>query len=111
MALRTDGTVAAVGGWNKGECDVEDWTDIVAVAAGGNHTVGVRSDGTAVATGNHDYGRCDVEDWTDLVAVSAGRYHTVGLFHGHHLRKSGHIQDLVNIGIDAGDLKMRQVFL
>ena len=54
-------------------------TPLVAVSAGGVHTVGLRSDGTAVATGSNRYGQCDVSDWSDLVAIDAGESHTVGL--------------------------------
>lgn len=54
-----------------------DWRDIVAVAAGSSHTVGLRSDGTVVAAG---YGNaCKVSDWRDIVAVACGDFHTVGL--------------------------------
>ena len=56
-----------------------DWTDIVAVSAGNDHTVGLKSDGTVVAVGDNDDGQCEVADWTDIVAVSAGYGHTVGL--------------------------------
>jgi hypothetical protein len=33
------------------ECDVGDWTEIIQVAAGYSHTVGLKSDGTVVAVG------------------------------------------------------------
>ncbi len=79
IGVRADGTVAAAG-WNEvGQCDVSDWTDIIAVSAGTNHTVGLKSDGTVVAVGDNFYGECDVSDWKDIVAVSAGTFHTVGL--------------------------------
>ena len=55
------------------------WTDIVAVSANGNYTVGLKSDGTVVAIGGNSRGQCNVDKWTDIVAVSAGYYHTVGL--------------------------------
>ena len=58
------------------------WTDIIAVAAGAGHTIGLKSDGTVVATeykGNYDYGQCNVSNWTDVVAIAAGTVHTVGL--------------------------------
>ena len=64
---------------NYGQCDVSEWTDIVAVSAGDYHTVGLKADGTVVAVGSNDFGQCDVWGWTDIVAVSAGDYHTVGL--------------------------------
>ena len=60
-------------------CEVSQWENIVAVAAGGTHTVGLRADGTVIATGGNDYGQCNVGGWTDIVAIDAGRFHTVGL--------------------------------
>ena len=78
VGLRADGTVVAVG-WNAlDQCDVSDWTDIVAISAGSEHTVGLKADGTVVAVGSSS-GQCNVSDWTDIVAVSAGEHHTVGL--------------------------------
>ncbi|MCK4843449.1 MAG: chromosome condensation regulator, partial [Dehalococcoidia bacterium] len=41
-------------------------TDIVQVAADGDHTVGVKSDGTVVAVGDNYYGQCDVGGWTNI---------------------------------------------
>ena len=79
VALKSDGTVVAVGDNDNGQRDVKDWTDIVAVTAGFSHTIGLKSDGTVVAGGNNDYGQCDVREWTDIVAVAAGVWHTVGL--------------------------------
>ena len=43
--LRSDGSVVAVGSNSNGKCDVESWEDIVQVAAGEEHTVGLRKDG------------------------------------------------------------------
>ena len=61
VGLKSDGTVVAVGLNNYGQCDVEGWTDIVAVSAGARHTVGLKSDGTVVAVGYKFSGQCDVE--------------------------------------------------
>jgi|GEM_PF-971280 len=77
VGLLSDGTVVATG-WNRnGQCDVDSWSDIVAVAAGDSHTVGLRGDGTVTVTaaGWND----DDDSWTDIVAVAAGGFHTVGL--------------------------------
>ena len=80
VVLQKDGTVVAVGDNRDGECDVENWKDIIAISAGGSHTVGLKKDGTVVAVGLNKYhGQCNVNNWKDIVAVSAGFIHTVGL--------------------------------
>lgn len=51
-------------GWNKhDQCNVNDWRDIVSVAAGCAHTLGLKSDGTVVVVGDNKYGQCDVNGW------------------------------------------------
>lgn len=80
------------------EAHKADWTNIVAVAAGGGrdsvsgigHTVGLRSDGTVVAVGDNTYGQCNVGDWKDIVAISAGDKHTVGLCSDGTVLSVGH---------------------
>ncbi len=79
VALKNDGTVVAVGDNEYGQCDVSDWTDIIAICAGDYHTVGLKSDGTVVAVGKNDKGQCDVSGWKNIVAISVGYNHTVGL--------------------------------
>ncbi len=79
IGLKSNGKAIGVGENNKGQCDVNNWTDIVAVSAGENHAVGLKSDGTVMAAGRGAPGQCNVGDWTDIIAVSAGKAHTVGL--------------------------------
>lgn len=82
VALKADGTVAAVGYNNHGQCDVSGWTDIVAISARSYQTVGLKADGTVVAVGEGSYGtydKCAIFDWTDIVTISAGNDHIVGL--------------------------------
>jgi len=79
VAVKSDGSVMAVGDNDWGQCDVSDWRDINQVAAGYYHTVGLKSDGTVVAMGWNDHGQCDVGDWTNINQIDAGYYHTVGL--------------------------------
>lgn len=79
IGLKVDGTVVAAGENRFGECDVEGWTDIIAIAAGVRHTVGLRSDGTLVSTGSGHYGQRKLEDWKDIVAIDASEYFTLGL--------------------------------
>ena len=79
FGLRSDGTVLAVSSNNYGNCDVSDWTNIVALACGSHHTVGLRSDGTVLAGGWNHQGQCDVGDWRDMVSIACGPYCTFGL--------------------------------
>lgn len=83
VGLRADGTVVAIGDNQFGQCNVFDWTDIVAIAAGDWHTVGLKSDGTVVATGRlkdaDGENACNISGWTDIVAIAAGTGYTMGL--------------------------------
>jgi hypothetical protein len=45
VGLRADGTAVAVGIGRRGQCAVDTWRDVVAVAAGYLHTVGLTDDG------------------------------------------------------------------
>ena len=79
VGLRADGTVAAAGNNEYGQCDVDKWNDIVAVSTGELHTVGLRSDGTVVAAGDNSKGQCNVSEWRDIVNIYAGTWHTFGI--------------------------------
>src|SRR4029450_10579700 len=78
LGLCADGTVVATGTGTSGECRVEDWVQVVAVAAGNVHTasntgrshsVGLRADGIVIATGWNGDGQCDVASWRDVTLV------------------------------------------
>lgn len=73
---KTAQTVDAVG---SGRGDVSDWTNIVAIAAGNDHTIGLKSNGKVLAAGGNLHGKCDVSDWKDIVAIATDSSHTVGL--------------------------------
>ena len=78
-ALKTDGTVTAVGSDEYIQEVISNWTNIVAISKGWGHTVGLEADGTVLAVGGDPDGECGVSDWTDIVAISAGDRYTVGL--------------------------------
>lgn len=86
VGLRADGTAVAVsvGNDDYNQCDVKDWTDIVAIAAGEWHTVGLKSDGTVETTHFDSSDESfrpirEAENWTDIVEIAAGSGITVGL--------------------------------
>ncbi|MBQ7097914.1 MAG: protein kinase [Clostridia bacterium] len=79
-AIRTEGTVVAVGKNDYKQCTLSGWNDIVDISTGNwTHTVGVRSNGSVVAIGSNTFKQCNVTDWMDIVDVAAGVFHTVGL--------------------------------
>ena len=52
---------------------------MVAVAAGGRHSLGLLADGTVVATGCNDQGQCNVSNWKNIVAIVAGASCSLGM--------------------------------
>lgn len=82
LCLHSDGTAEVAYGSEiakQNRYEVDDWTDIVQVAAGAYHCVGLKSDGTVVAVGTNQYGQCDIDKWSDIVYVDAGWNCTVGI--------------------------------
>ena len=63
VGIKTDGTVLAAGDIQYGQCQVEDWTDITAAAAGERHTIGLKKDGTVIAVGDNEAQQCAVDGW------------------------------------------------
>ena len=91
VAILSDGSVAAVGDNSFGQCNVSDWTDVVAVYAGADFTVGLRKDGTVLASGNNKHGQCNVSSWSNVEKIALGDRDTLALtkdgkllFTGYH---------------------------
>ena len=83
--MREDGTVVAVGNNSNGQCNVygDDWKNIVAIAAGDTHTVGLKSDGTIIIAGSKSM-TDTVSKWNDIeglkfVSIAAGMETTLAL--------------------------------
>ena len=88
-----DGTVQARGSNSDGQCRVEVWHDVVAVAAGYNHSLGLRSDGRVLAVGDNASGQCDVGNWSDVVAIAAGSQCSYGLRQDGTVLMAGRISE------------------
>ena len=107
VGVQVDGTVVAVGneekGWGNIGSWLHGWTDIVSVACGPFHIVGLTTGGTVRAIHNPRYrneGECCVEHWQDIIAIACGHEHTVGL------KSDGSVVAAGNIrwgGCDVGD--------
>ena len=101
--LKEDRSVVAVPDYLM---HVSNWTDIVQLAAGSAHMVGLKSDGTVVAVGENAWGQCELGGWTDIVQVTGGTYHTVGLKSDGTVVAAGcgGIYDIGQCNIDDWDL-------
>lgn len=117
VGLRADGTVVAVGDNTYGQCNVSEWKNIVAIAAGDWHTVGLCADGTVVST-KPDVNKypdlytaaCDVEDMEEIVEIAAGTGYTIGLkkngavealgFNDHHQRDETVTEEWKNMKVN-----------
>ena len=89
MALKSDGTVVAWGAGATGTGSIPHYgqalvpiglSNVVAVAAGGNHSVALQSDGTVVAWGDNTYGQTNTPaSLSNVVAIAAGRLRQPGV--------------------------------
>ena len=79
LVLSENGTVVGFGDDGMGKLNVGDWTDIIAIACGGKHSLGLRSDGTVAAVGWDMYGQRETAYWSYIVAIAAGENTSYGV--------------------------------
>ena len=77
--LNADHTVSDIGKNWCGEDDVFDWTDIIYVDGGDEHTVGLQSNGSVKVAGSNSNNQLAASSWENIVAICAGKFHTVGI--------------------------------
>ena len=71
IILNEDGTLSNAGLIAKYESDVNDWKNIVDIAVGDKHIVGVDSNGRIHCTGDLSQGACDLNDVRNIKKVFA----------------------------------------
>jgi len=79
LGLKADGSIAAWGWNDNGQCNVPSPnTGFIAVAAGWYHSLGLKADGSIVVWGSNDYGQCDVPSPNSgFIAAAAGGYYSL----------------------------------
>lgn len=75
---RPDGTAEAFGRNTYGQCNLSEWTNLSAVAAGNTFSAGLRTDGTVVVAGLLQ-GKKEVERWKHIVEISGSEDSLYGL--------------------------------
>ncbi|MBO4920203.1 MAG: helix-turn-helix domain-containing protein [Erysipelotrichaceae bacterium] len=71
IILNEDGTVSSAGLISKYAKELQDWHNIVDIAAGRAHVLGVDSNGRVHCTGDNSSGACDIEDVKGIKKVYA----------------------------------------
>lgn len=82
VGLRADGTVVAAGRNLQNQLNVSQWQDVVMIATGDYHTIGLTDAGKVVSTsfsGSNDYGQYLTSEWENIIAVYGGARSTVAL--------------------------------
>ena len=81
LVATEDGTIAAWGANESGECNVPTPNGgFVSAAAGARHSLGLRGDGSAVGWGENGYGECSPPaPNSGFVAIAAGEKFSLGL--------------------------------
>lgn len=69
--VKQDGTVAFEGSNQAMRQSVKEWKNIIALAAGDFHLLGLNKDGRVLATGKNNLNQCNVENWKEIVQVAA----------------------------------------
>ena len=79
-AVNPNGTVKIAGTAKKDRtpANTSSWSNVISVAVGDSHIIGLRDDGTVLGTGPVEY-HYTVSTWTDIVAIAVGETHSVGL--------------------------------
>jgi alpha-tubulin suppressor-like RCC1 family protein len=80
VAINSDGTVKMAGTPKTGHtpCSTSSWSNVISIAVGDSHIIGLCEDGTVLGTGPVERQHA-VTTWTDIVAIAAGDTHSVGL--------------------------------
>ncbi len=83
VGLKANGHVVTVGDNSWGQRQVEHWENIVAIAAGDKHTVGLTTDGKVLVAGDPATTAVDengaIIGWDHIVKIAAGTGYTLGL--------------------------------
>jgi len=76
VGLKADGEVIAAGSNESGQCNTQQWRDIVAVSAGSKFTAGLKSDGSLIFAGGNIIGSTQINS-RDITSFSLGGSHFV----------------------------------
>lgn len=79
VVLYEDGQVRAFGFSEDYAKELDDWKDVVDIASGDGHIVGLKQDGTLYCVGDRGGKQCKVDALKDITFISASRNSTVAM--------------------------------
>lgn len=79
IVLFEDGTAVGIGNNHGGQCDVQEWKNVVTAACGYDFSVGLMKNGRVTVAGGSDKLREATASWTDMVQVVCGPGFAAGL--------------------------------
>lgn len=77
--ITIEGNVIAAGVTKAEKQQIATWKNIVSIACGRGHIVGLKSDGTVVAAGDNSSGQCNVRRLENIVLIAANHSCTYAL--------------------------------
>ena len=101
VVLRPDGTVRAIGSNKYGQCKVDAWKDICAIATASTFTAGLDTDGKVRYAGQYWIGKLVITGWSNVTAIAAGNNFLAALFENGSVKAVGGISVPALTGITA----------
>lgn len=100
VAVKQGRTQAYGSTLNNRTSGIDKWSDIVYVASGLDHTLGVKGDGQVVGAGYDLYNELTTKSWYNVIRVACGRRHSIGLTSMRTLFACGSNKDgQLNVGV------------
>ena len=81
----------AFGDNSYGQLEVGEWQNVVYVAAGAYHTLGLTNDGRVLACGDNTHLQTDVSFYSGVKAIAAGDYASFLLLEGGQVMATGYL--------------------
>ncbi len=96
IGLQENGVAKIAGTYNKQEIyDLENWNNLIDIAAGEQFVVGLRFDGTVIADGHNGDGQINIADWNSVIDIDAGARFTVALTEDKQLLFTGYCNNQI----------------
>ncbi len=85
-----NGRVTVIGQDDYEQCATEEWSNIIAIALGDDHIIGLTADGSLVFAGDNSYGQCDLQtNGVRVVSIAASSWGSFAVLEDGRVFASG----------------------